>query len=59
VQYRLLVRQGKPDRRWQIVPLDLRLRVFQRPGNMMDIGANRLPGPIAGKQAIALGKEVL
>ena len=43
----------------QVVALDVGLGVFKRPGDMMDVGAHDLAVAIAGKQAVALGKEVL
>ena len=48
-----------PDGRGQIVAVDLGFGIFQRPGDMVQIGPDRLARPVGAEQAVALGEEML
>jgi hypothetical protein len=58
VENRIQIGQLNPQRGRQVVLLDLGFGLFERPWNVMDAGAHRLPGVVVGKQAIALGQKI-
>lgn len=59
VKDRLLVGQLDADGSCEVVAFDLRLRLFQRRGNVVDIGANGQAVVVGGEEAVALGEEIL
>jgi len=51
--------QCEPDGSGEIVTLNLRFSLFNRPGNIVQIGADGLAGTIEAKKAVSLGNKVL
>ncbi len=59
VQHRRHSRQRNPQRPAHCVPLDLTLRLLQRPRHMMDVGDVNPAVPHACEQAVPLGQPML
>jgi hypothetical protein len=59
MQYRLIIRNLDSERSGQIVPLDLRLGIFQRRGHSVNIRPHGKPRMIPRELAVALRKKIL
>jgi len=58
MQYWFDIWQFKPDCLSQAVALDFRLGLFERPGNVVNVCAHRLSGPVLSEETIAFSQEV-
>lgn len=58
MEHRLLGGKRDADGFGEVVAFDLGFGHLERPGNMVDVGANELAGAVAGEEAVALREEV-
>jgi hypothetical protein len=59
MEYGLLVGQLNSEGLGQIVPFNLRFGLFERPGEVVQVGPDGVPIPGTRKHTVALKEEVL